>query len=152
MLVLCLTGLLSIPSSSMALGQAEGAWTVLLDETLKGWNVVGDANWTVADGAVQADKGAAFRTMSAPFTNARRLSAPPGPRFEQGQDLPFSRDGLLLWACSCSLDGGTSSALLGEHVLQAFENCENRVSVKVPERLHEALHINRPKLIKRHEA
>lgn len=33
-----------------------GAWTVLLNgKALKGWNVVGDANWTVADGAVQAD-------------------------------------------------------------------------------------------------
>ena len=61
MLVLCLTGFLSIQSSSMALGQAGGAWTVLSDgKTLKGWNVVGDANWTVADGAVQGDKGTGF--------------------------------------------------------------------------------------------
>ena len=37
---------------------AQGAWTTLLDgTTLKGWNVVGDANWAVVDGAVQADKG-----------------------------------------------------------------------------------------------
>jgi hypothetical protein len=27
---------------------------------LKAWNVVGDANWTVVDGAVQADKGSGF--------------------------------------------------------------------------------------------
>ena len=42
--------------------------------------------------------------------------------------------------------------LLGEHVLQAFEDRENRLSFKLPERLHEALRINRPKLIERHEA
>jgi hypothetical protein len=42
--------------------------------------------------------------------------------------------------------------LLGEHVLQAFEDPENRLSFKLPERLHEALRINRPELIERHEA
>jgi hypothetical protein len=39
--------------------QAEG-WTTLFDgRTLNGWNRVGDANWEVADGAIQATKGAA---------------------------------------------------------------------------------------------
>jgi hypothetical protein len=42
--------------------------------------------------------------------------------------------------------------LLGEHVLQAFEDRENRLSLKLSERLHEALRINRPKLIERDEA
>src|SRR5688500_2468251 len=42
--------------------------------------------------------------------------------------------------------------LLGEHVLQALEDRENRLSLQLPERLHEALRINRPKLIERHEA
>ena len=33
-------------------------WTTLLDGTsLKGWTVVGDANWAAVDGAVQATKG-----------------------------------------------------------------------------------------------
>ena len=60
-LVLCLAGLLGIQSSPTAAGQASDAWTMLLDGTsLKGWNVVGDANWAVADGAVQADKGSGF--------------------------------------------------------------------------------------------
>lgn len=32
-------------------------WTILLDGTrLDGWSAVGDANWRVADGAVQADR------------------------------------------------------------------------------------------------
>jgi Domain of Unknown Function (DUF1080) len=67
-LVICLTGFLSFQSSSTAAGQAGGAWTVLLDgKSLKGWNVVGDANWTVADGAVQADKGSGFLVTPASY-------------------------------------------------------------------------------------
>jgi Domain of Unknown Function (DUF1080) len=59
-LAFCLTGFLGVQSAAAA-GQGGGGWTVLLDgTTLKGWNVVGDANWTVADGAVQADKGSGF--------------------------------------------------------------------------------------------
>jgi hypothetical protein len=35
-----------------------GGWTTLLDgTTLKGWNIVGTANWQVVDGAVQASDG-----------------------------------------------------------------------------------------------
>jgi 3-keto-disaccharide hydrolase len=60
-LVLCLAALLGIQTFPAAAGQAKDAWTMLLDGTsLKGWNVVGDANWAVADGAVQADKGSGF--------------------------------------------------------------------------------------------
>lgn len=41
--------------------QAAGAWTTLFDgKTLKGWNVVGDANWEVVDGAAQANRGTGF--------------------------------------------------------------------------------------------
>jgi hypothetical protein len=44
------------PSTPPAAG---GAWTTLFDgKTLKGWNMVGDANWEVVDGAIQATKGA----------------------------------------------------------------------------------------------
>ena len=38
--------------------QAQGGWTTLFDGTnLNGWNRVGDANWEIVDGAVQATKG-----------------------------------------------------------------------------------------------
>jgi hypothetical protein len=38
-----------------------GGFTTLLDGTsLKGWNIVGDANWEVVDGAVQATRGAGY--------------------------------------------------------------------------------------------
>ena len=39
-------------------GQGQGGRTTLFDGTsLKGWNRVGDANWEIVDGAVQATKG-----------------------------------------------------------------------------------------------
>ena len=38
--------------------QGQAGWTTLFDGTsLKGWNRVGDANWEIVDGAVQANKG-----------------------------------------------------------------------------------------------
>jgi hypothetical protein len=46
---------------SHASGQTGGAWTTLLDgSSLKGWDVVGNANWSVAEGAVQATSGTGF--------------------------------------------------------------------------------------------
>jgi hypothetical protein len=40
---------------------AQGSLTTIFDgKTLKGWNVVGDANWEIADGAVGANKGTGF--------------------------------------------------------------------------------------------
>jgi Domain of Unknown Function (DUF1080) len=67
-LVLCLAGFLSVQSLSAAARQASTAGTVVLDGTsLEGWNVVGDANWTVADGAVQADKGSGFLVTPASY-------------------------------------------------------------------------------------
>ncbi len=40
---------------------AQGGWTTLFDgSSLDGWNVLGNANWELADGAVQADSGSGF--------------------------------------------------------------------------------------------
>ncbi len=40
---------------------AQAGWTTLFDgSTLDGWNVLGDANWELEDGAVQADSGSGF--------------------------------------------------------------------------------------------
>jgi hypothetical protein len=45
-----------------------GGWTTLFDGTsLKGWNVVGDANWEVADGVVQATRGNGFLVTPIPY-------------------------------------------------------------------------------------
>jgi hypothetical protein len=57
---LVIMGFVGAQPSSEVSGQA-GGWTTLLDgSSLKGWNVVGDANWEVAEGAVQASKGTGF--------------------------------------------------------------------------------------------
>lgn len=44
---------------------AQGAWTTLFDgkNGLKGWNAVGDANWEIVDGVLQATKGSAASYM-----------------------------------------------------------------------------------------
>ena len=47
---------------------AQGAWTTLFDgSSLKGWNVVGDANWEVVDGVIQANKGTGFLVTPVPY-------------------------------------------------------------------------------------
>ncbi len=46
--------------STLACAQGE-EWTTLFDgSSLDGWNVLGDANWELADGAVSADSGGGF--------------------------------------------------------------------------------------------
>jgi hypothetical protein len=48
--------------------QGGGGWTSLFDgSTLKGWNVVGNANWSVAEGAIQASMGTGFLVTPAPY-------------------------------------------------------------------------------------
>ena len=50
--------LLAIAPNGMI--SAQSGWTTLFDgKTLKGWNMVGGANWQVVDGVIQADKGMA---------------------------------------------------------------------------------------------
>lgn len=52
---------LSIGNGAPGASAQASEWTTLLDgTTLKGWNVVGDANWEVADGTVQATRGTGF--------------------------------------------------------------------------------------------
>jgi hypothetical protein len=49
---------------------AQGAWTTMFDgKSLNGWNIVGDANWEVVDGVIQANKGTGFLVTPAPYTN-----------------------------------------------------------------------------------
>ena len=53
--VVLVIGLVAIAPRALAQG---GGWTTLFDGTsLKGWNMVGDANWEIVDGAVQATRG-----------------------------------------------------------------------------------------------
>ena len=44
---------------------AQDGWTTLFNgSTLDGWNPIGNANWELADGAVQADSGSGFLVTS----------------------------------------------------------------------------------------
>jgi hypothetical protein len=48
----------SLSVSGSPLGAQAGDWKTLFDgSSLKGWKIVGDANWEVVDKAVQANKG-----------------------------------------------------------------------------------------------
>ena len=66
--------ILSITAFTAALpvgAQAQGGWTTLFDGTsLNGWNRVGDANWEIVEGAVQATKGStSFLVTSGSYDN-----------------------------------------------------------------------------------
>ncbi len=63
---LLVIGVLSLQPLSGATGQAGDRWTTLFDgSSLDGWRVLGDANWELADGAVQADSGGGFLVTEA---------------------------------------------------------------------------------------
>jgi hypothetical protein len=51
--------------------QAQGGWTTLFDgKNIDAFNKVGDANWTIADGVVQADKGmGGYLVTKQPYTD-----------------------------------------------------------------------------------
>ena len=58
---LLLLGLTAFWHSQPASGQADAGWVTLFDgSNLNDWNQIGDANWRIVDGAVQADKGNGF--------------------------------------------------------------------------------------------
>ena len=54
--------------SNEAAGQATAGWTMLFDsKDLNAFNTVGDANWQVVDGVVQANKGSGFLVTKVPY-------------------------------------------------------------------------------------
>ncbi len=64
---LLLAGFAGFESGTGVAGQA-GGWTTLFDgSSLKGWNTIGDANWEVADGTIQASKGTGFLVTPAAY-------------------------------------------------------------------------------------
>jgi hypothetical protein len=51
-------------------GQTDAAWTTLFDgRNLDNWNQIGDANWQLVDGVVQADKGSGFLVSKTSYTD-----------------------------------------------------------------------------------
>ena len=54
---------------TMSAQSSGGGWTTLFDgKTLKGWNVVGDANWEVVDGDLQASMASANAYLVTPVS------------------------------------------------------------------------------------
>ena len=62
-------GVLTLQPVAGVTGQA-GGWTTLFDgSSLNGWNVLGDANWELADDAVGADSGRGFLVTEDSYTD-----------------------------------------------------------------------------------
>ena len=66
--MLVLLGFAGFQSSYVTLGQSDFK-TILDGTSLKGWDVVGNANWSVADGAVQASMGTGFLVTPQCYTD-----------------------------------------------------------------------------------
>jgi hypothetical protein len=64
---LVLIGLAGLQPSYGVFGQTGGFTTLFDGSSLKGWNVVGDANWEVADGVIQATRGTGFLVTPVPY-------------------------------------------------------------------------------------
>jgi cbb3-type cytochrome oxidase subunit 3 len=53
-----------------AAGQADAGWITLFDgSNLENWSPIGDANWRIANGAVEADKGNGFLVSKNAYTD-----------------------------------------------------------------------------------
>jgi hypothetical protein len=65
---LVLLGFAGLQPAYVTSGQAD-LKTILDGTSLKGWDVVGNANWTVADGAVQATMGTGFLVTPMSYTD-----------------------------------------------------------------------------------
>ena len=72
-IALFLIGLTALQFSYEAAGQANQAaagWTVLFDgKNLSSFNTIGDANWQLMDGIVQANKGTGFLVTKASYAD-----------------------------------------------------------------------------------
>jgi hypothetical protein len=66
--MLVLLGFAGFQSSYVTSGQSDFK-TILDGTSLKGWDVVGNANWSVADGAVQASMGTGFLVTPQSYTD-----------------------------------------------------------------------------------
>jgi hypothetical protein len=65
---LVLLGFAGLQPAYVTSGQADFK-TILDGTSMKGWNVVGNANWTVVDGAVQATMGTGFLVTPESYTD-----------------------------------------------------------------------------------
>jgi hypothetical protein len=63
-------GITALSYSQQAAGQADAGWVTLFDgKNLDNWSAIGDANWRIADGVVEADKGNGFLVSKTAYTD-----------------------------------------------------------------------------------
>jgi len=63
-------GITAFSYSQQAAGQADAGWVTLFDgKNLDNWSAIGDANWRIADGVVEADKGNGFLVSKTAYTD-----------------------------------------------------------------------------------
>jgi hypothetical protein len=63
-------GIAAFSYSQQAAGQADAGWVTLFDgKNLDNWSAIGDANWRIADGVVEADKGNGFLVSKTAYTD-----------------------------------------------------------------------------------
>jgi hypothetical protein len=69
--LLAVTGtVLQLSPTAFGQARAAGKWTTLFNgKSLKGWNPIGNANWRLGGGFVQADKGVGFLVSSASYAD-----------------------------------------------------------------------------------
>src|ERR1700688_2783232 len=67
MLALLLIVFTAFSYTQQASSQGAGWVTILDGKSLDGWDKIGDANWTIADGAAVADKGNGFLVTKATY-------------------------------------------------------------------------------------
>lgn len=68
--LLAASALIAFTVAAPAVTAQQGGWTTLLEgSSMKGWDVVGNANWSVADGAVQASMGTGFLVTPMSYTD-----------------------------------------------------------------------------------
>src|SRR5437588_12790146 len=71
-IALLLAGSAALLHAQNASGQADAGWVALFDgKSLDNWTRIGDANWTIAEGAVMADKasGISYLVSKATYTD-----------------------------------------------------------------------------------
>ncbi len=67
---LLIIGIAALQYTDEAAGQATAGWTMLFDgKSLAAFNPIGNANWEIVDGVVQANKGTGFLVTKASYEN-----------------------------------------------------------------------------------
>src|SRR5262245_50474807 len=69
-LLALVVGVVTLLPRTTLLAQTPGPWVTAFDgRSLAGWDKIGEANWTVVDGAIQTSMGTGFLVTPMPYTD-----------------------------------------------------------------------------------